>query len=134
MTTRAEYEPILQGKDAVTNVIIAHFCEQGWQCDDILKNVATKIYSPHRALVRVTFDSDNQQYWVNGEYESKGENVLAIRFACIKKTFSQAEIVDALEAFIIEVESSINQSYAVRFLGDNKPLVRGNKPLPQWNW
>lgn len=120
MTTRAERERVLQGQDSIANTIIEHLLAQEWSGDRILKNIAGKVYSPNRAVVRVEFDSANQQYWVTGEYVSKGENVLSGCFACVKARFSPAEIAVAMDAFLKEAETRINQSFAVRFLG-NKP-------------
>lgn len=117
MTTRAERECVLQGKDPVVNTVIAHLSVKGWSGDRILKNVAGKVYSPNRALVRVEYDSENQQYWVTGEYISQGENVLSGCFACIKAAFSPAEIAVAMDCFLNDAETRISQSFAVRYLG-----------------
>ncbi len=118
MTTRAQRECVLQGQDTVVNTIIGHLLAQGWSGDRILKNVANKLYSPNRALVRVEFDSEGQQYWVNGEYTSMGENVLSGCFICIKETSLRADITAAMDRFLMEAESKISQSFAVRFIGN----------------
>lgn len=118
MTTRAEREPLLQGRDLIANAVIGYLLARGWSGDHILKNVAQKVYSPNRALVRVELDSENQQYWVTGEYVSMGENVLSGCFACIKATTSLDEIGAGMDRFIQEAEIRIGRSFAVRFLGD----------------
>ena len=118
MTTRAEREPLLQGQDLIANAVIGYLLARGWSGDRILKNVAQKVYLPNRALVRVELDSENQQYWVTGEYVSMGENVLSGCFACIKATTSLDEIGAGMDRFIQEAEIRIGRSFAVRFLGD----------------
>lgn len=120
MTTKPERELVLQGQDPIANTIIEYLLAKEWSGDRILKNIAEKVYSPNRAVVRVEYDSDNQQYWVTGEYTSKGENVVSGCFACIKARFSPAEIAVAMDCFLNEAETRINQSFAVRFLG-SKP-------------
>lgn len=117
MTTRQEREVVLQGKNAMAESVMAHLAAHGWTRERILRNVAHKTYLPHAATVRVELDSENQQYWVKGEYVSKGDNVLATCFACIPSTAAQADVFDAMDAFIQEAEQQINQSFAVRFLG-----------------
>lgn len=126
MTTRDERERVLQGHDSIANAVIAHLLANGWSGDRILKNIAYKEYSPHRALVRVEYDSDNQQYWVTGDYVSKGENVLSVCFAHIPATFSSEQIAAAMDCFLKEAETRINESFAVRFLG-NKPTVTSER-------
>lgn len=118
MTTRAEREPLLQGQDLIANAVISYLLARGWSGDRILKNVAQKVYSPNRALVRVELDSENQQYWVTGEYVSMGENVLSGCFAYIKTTSSLDEIGAEMGRFLQEAETRIGRSFAVRFLGD----------------
>lgn len=118
MTTRAEREPLLQGQDLIANAVISYLLARGWSGDRILKNVAQKVYSPNRALVRVELDSENQQYWVSGEYVSMGENVLSGCFACIKTTSSLEEIGAEMCRYLQEAEIRIGRSFAVRFLGD----------------
>lgn len=120
MTTKDERERVLQGQDTIANAIIGYFLAKEWSGDRILKNIAEKEYSPNRAVVRVEYDSENRQYWVSGEYVSKGENVLSGCFACIKATFSPEEIAAGMDRFLKEAETRISQSFAVRFLG-NKP-------------
>lgn len=117
MTTRQELENLLQGRDAIANAVIDHLLANGWESDRILKNLATKRYPPHSAAIRVTFDSEYRQYWVKGEYVSKGENVLGTCFACIEATSSKDEIASAVDAFLRAAEACIKQSFAVRFLG-----------------
>jgi len=117
MTTRAEYKPLLNGEDVISSSIIAFFKEHGWEGDYIIKNIAAKQYDPHKATVRVHLDSDNNQYFVKGEYYSKGENVLSLCTAYIKGNHSSEEITAALRDFLKEVEKCINESFAVRFLG-----------------
>lgn len=118
MTTRAEREPLLQGQDLIANAVIGYLLARGWSGDRILKNVAQKVYLPNCAQVRVELDSENQQYWVTGEYVSMGENVLSGCFACIKATTSLDEIGAGMDRFIQEAEIRIGRSFAVRFLGD----------------
>lgn len=120
MSTRAERERVLQGQDPIVNTIVGHLTMKGWSGDRILKNVAGKVYSPNRALVRVEYDSVNLHYWVAGEYTSQGENVLSGCFACIKAAASPQEIAVAMDAFLIDAETRISRSFAVHFLG-NKP-------------
>ena len=120
MTTKDERERVLQGQDTIANAIIGYFLAKEWSGDRILKNIAEKEYSPNRAVVRVEYDSENRQYWVSGEYVSKGENVLSGCFACIKTTCSPEEIAAGMDRFLNEAETRISQSFAVRFLG-NKP-------------
>lgn len=117
MTWKEERERLLQGLDPKANAVMAHLAAQGWAVDRILKNVAQKEYLPHRATVRVEFDREYQHYWVNGEYVSEGNNVLAGCFAFIKESFSPEQTKEALDAFLADAERSINQSFAVRFLG-----------------
>jgi len=118
MTTKAESEQLTQGNHPIANAIIGYLLARGWSGDSFLKNVTEKVYSPNRALVRVEFDSEGQQYWVNCEYTSMGENVLSGCFICIKETSLRADITAAMDRFLMEAESKISQSFAVRFIGN----------------
>jgi hypothetical protein len=117
MTTKAQREVLLQGKDPVANAIIAHLVAQGWSNDYILKNVASKKYLPHTAVVRVELDSENEMYYVHGEYTSCGQNVLSIYTAYIKAACTPEQRKAAMEKFLLDVEKAINNSFAVRHLG-----------------
>lgn len=117
MTTKAEREVLLQGQDPMVNAIINFLVERGWSNDYILRNVASKEYLPHRAVVRVELDSENNMYYVGGEYTSQGENVLAICMAYIKAEFTPEQVAAAMEKFVQDAEKYINNSFAVRFLG-----------------
>jgi hypothetical protein len=131
MTTQAELQRLLKGEDPTANGLVKHLLSKGWFADRIIKNIATKEYSPHRALIRVTLDSENDQYWVNGEYTSKGENVLSGCFACIKTGSSLEDSNAAMDDFLEEVEDRIGQSFAVRFLAKKKiPVTMGTS----WSW
>jgi len=119
MTTKQERELLLQGQDAIANAIIGRFQEKGWRTDYILRNVASKTYLPHTAVVRVEVDTEYQQYWVKGEYTSVGQNVLSTCYACISASATPAELVAAVDRFLVEAEQRINQSFAVRFIGSS---------------
>ncbi len=118
MTTRQERALVLQGKDAMVNAVIAYFAEHGWTGELLLKNVTCKVYSPNDATVRVEFDSEGQQYWVTSIYVSQGENILSGCILCIKASTSAEELRSKLDAYLSEIEEKINQSFAVRFLGN----------------
>lgn len=120
MTTKAEREVVLQGNDPIANAVIAYLVARGWSNEGTLRNVASKRYSPHCAVVRVELDSEYQQYWVHGDYVSKGENVLSTCIATIKAASSPDEIDADMAAFLDETERRINQSFAVRFLGNKQ--------------
>ncbi|TAL65651.1 MAG: hypothetical protein EPN79_10735 [Burkholderiaceae bacterium] len=115
MTTKIERERLLLGQDEKANAIIECLCSRGWIRGSILKNVATKEYRPHVAVVRVEYDSEYQQYWVSGQYDSEGNNVLAGSIACIKGSLDPANIQEAVDDFLVKAEHSIGQSFAVRF-------------------
>lgn len=117
MSKKEALERVLQGQDPFAKAIIDHLLAQGWNGDRILKNIALKVYSPHEAVIRVTPDPEYPQYWVKGEYHSKGENVLSTCYACIQAAASPAEVTAAMDRFLEEAEREINQSFAVRFLG-----------------
>lgn len=131
MTTKAQREVLLQGQDRIANLVISHLVSRGWNGDYILKNVVSKKYSPHTAIVRVELDSENEQYWVRGEYTSVGQNVLAIEFACIKATFTDEQVIAAVDNFIVNAEKAIGQSFAVRFLGT--PSVQTSSAVAETN-
>lgn len=118
MTTKAEREELLQGNDLISTFIIGYLLANDWVRDDILKNVATKTYLPHRAVVRVELDSEYGQYWVTGEYTSQGENVISGCIACIKINSPLVDATTRMAKFLTDVESEINQSFAVRFIGN----------------
>lgn len=123
MPRRAELERVLQGQDPIANALIGHLFAQGWSGDFIVKNVAIKVYPPHQAVVRVMPDLAYQQYWVKGEYHSKGENVLSTCTAWVKATASPEEMADAMSHFLREAESRISESFAVRFLGGQSQVA-----------
>lgn len=112
---------LLQGHDAKAGAIIGYLLWKGWHGDRILKNVAMKMYSPNRALARVTYDQEYGQYWLKGEYSSRGENVLAGVSVCVNADASLEETAGVIELFIREAEIRIAQSYAVRILA-NPPI------------
>lgn len=120
MTTKQERERLLQGQDAMANAIIARLEHHGWKADRILRNAASKTYLPHTAVVRVELDSEFQQYWVRGEYTSVGQNVLSTCYACVQASSTPAEVIVAMDQFLEEAESRINQSFAVRFIGASR--------------
>lgn len=117
MTTEQQRQDVLQGKNEVVNEIMAFLSEQGWAVDRIIKSVASKIYKPNNATIWVTFDSVYDMYWVKPEYTSRGENVLSLCNIMLKGSESKEEQRAKLEAFILEVDNKINNSFAVRFLG-----------------
>lgn len=116
MTTKSERELLLQGKDLMANAIVAHMLAQGWECDCILKNAVTKQVGPRHASIWVEFDSENQQYWLKGEYTSAGEDVLSTCFCHIKVTSSPEEITKEMARLLTDVDARLSQSFAARFL------------------
>lgn len=118
MTTKAQRERTLQGQDPMVNLIVGYLLASGWEGDRILKNVASKEYSPNRAVVRVELDAQNKQYWVTGEYTSAGVNVLGTGLICIRATALPEQVASSMAAFVQDAELRISQSFAVRFLGD----------------
>lgn len=117
MTTKAELEVLLQGKDEMTNQIIEFFISRGWAGDRIIKNIATKTYHPNSAVVRVMLDSVNGLYTVSPEYVSCGVNVLQFLSLYIRASTDSAQLKSMLEKQFERIEKEINGSFAVRFLG-----------------
>lgn len=117
MTTKAQREVLLQGQDPVANAIIAHLVARGWANESILRNVASKEYLPNTAVVRVELDSENEMYYVLGDYTSCGHNVLAIYTGYIKASSTPEQLTAAMDKFLVDAEKAINESFAVRHLG-----------------
>lgn len=118
MTTKAELEVLLQGKDEMTNQIIGFFISRGWAGDKIIKNIATKTYHPNSATVRVMLDSVNGIYTVAPTYVSCGENVLRFLVLYVRaSTTDSSQLRSMLEKQYEKIEREINGSFAVRFLG-----------------
>jgi hypothetical protein len=120
MTTKEQREVVLQGKDPMVCSIIEHLEAHGWTQERILKNVAQKHYSPHDASIWVELESEFQRYWVTARYESMGHNVAATCHAIIDASHSPAQVASALDAFLLTVEKSIGESFAVRFLSKSQ--------------
>lgn len=120
MSRPAALEAVLQGRDVLTNAVIAYLVDRGWSVDRIIKNVAMKQYAPNRATFRVTLDLVYRHYLVAGEYVSEGHNVLSTCFASIKEGTCSEQINAQMNALLCEAEQRINNSFAVRFLG-NQP-------------
>lgn len=118
MTTKAEYEELLQGRDSVTNAIINHLVLCGWEGDRIIKNVAQKRYAPNMATIRVKLDSCNRLYSLEGEYISEGQNVLSIYGCYVKADTPKTEIISAVAEYLRGIEVAISNSYAVRLLAN----------------
>jgi hypothetical protein len=118
MTTKAELEVLLQGKDEMNNQIIEFFISRGWAGDRIIKNIATKTYHPNSAVVRVMLDSVNGLYRVSPEYVSCGENVLRFLDVYIRSSTDCTQLQSILEKQYERIEKEINCSFAVRFLGN----------------
>ena len=76
MTTKAEREILLQGKDEVANLAMATLAERGWAIDCRLKNVATRTYGPNGASIRIELDSEFERYWLHAHYWTEGSNIL----------------------------------------------------------
>lgn len=129
MTTKAQREVLLQGQDAMCNMIVALLVAQGWSNDGILKNLLSKEYPPHHAAIWVELDSDNQLYYLKGEYVSKGDNVLISCLCYIKADSSPAEVAAAVEAYLADAENQIHNSFAVRFIG-NSTSMGPRQPRP----
>lgn len=96
-----------------------------WKSDWLVKNVATKMYetatAPHRALVRLTYDAECQRYWLKGEYESEGRNVLSTVFIFFSENAERDVIDQAVDDFLQEAEAAISNTYAVRLMAHLKP-------------
>lgn len=116
MTTKEQREVVLQGKDPMVCSIIDYLTARGWTQERILKNVAQKHYSPHDATIWVELESEFQRYWVTATYVSMGQNVCGTCHALIDATNSPQQVAAALDSFLLTVEKSIGESFAVRFL------------------
>jgi len=116
MTTKEQREVVLQGKDPMVIRIMEHLLANGWLQERILKNVAQKHYSPHQASIWVELESEYNRYWATARYESMGQNVCSTSYACIDATHSPEQVASAMDAFLMTVEKSIGESFAVRFL------------------
>jgi len=116
MTTKEQREVVLQGKDPMVCSIIEYLQERSWTQERILKNVAQKHYSPHDASIWVELEADFQRYWVTARYESMGQNVASTCHAIIDASHRPEQVASALDAFLLTVEKSIGESFAVRFL------------------
>lgn len=115
MTTKAEREPLLQGRDPVANAAIGFLMAHGWSGDRIIKNVATKRYGPNQAEVWVELDSTNRQYHVTGKYVSAGENALS-GILVIPGNATPSEVEHLMAAYLVKAEDGIANSFAGRFL------------------
>ena len=106
--------------DIATAIVDRLVALHGWYTDRILKNWVAKEYDsavgPKRASLRVTFDAENNQFFLNCEFTSAGEDVLAGCLAVIPATATAAEVEAAVDAHIARAEKAIAGSYAVRLL------------------
>lgn len=115
MTTKAEREILLQGKDEVANLAMATLAERGWAIERRLKNVATRTYGPNGASIRIELDSEFQRYWLHANYWTEGSNILeaTIDFfpAGMSADYQASKVID----YLAQVEKKINGSFAMRF-------------------
>ncbi len=92
----------------------------GWKIDRILTNVATKDHDtavgPKQASVRIKFDAECSQYWLNAEYYSEGRNALAGCIACFPATADDATVEAHVDAFVASATKMIGGTYAARLL------------------
>jgi hypothetical protein len=123
MTTKEQREVVLQGKDPMVCSIIDYLTARGWAQERILKNVTQKHYSPHDASIWVELESEFQRYWVTARYESEGRNVASTCHAIIDASHSPEQVATALNAFLLTVEKSIGESFAVRFLSKTQDFA-----------
>jgi hypothetical protein len=106
--------------DIATAVIERLVALHGWYPDRIRTNWAGKEYDsavgPKRAQLWMSFDAENNQFFLKGEFTSAGEDVLANCMTVIRGTATVDEVEAAVDAHLVRAEKAITSSYAVRLL------------------
>jgi len=106
----------------IQELVISRLVKQhGWFTDHLVPNWVGKHYKTAvaptaRASLRLSHDKVNHQFWLNGEFTSAGENVLATAFACLPEAFDEAEVHAAVDEYIADAEKRIAGAYSVRLL------------------
>lgn len=116
------------------NLIIDAMAAHGWVKDSIT-DCFTKSFDtfvgPNAGHASVWLLPDRVQdgYWItNGTFLSAGENVLAADILYLPLTAT--DVPTSIEAFVAQMESSIQDSYAVRMLNQPQPeMSTGESPL-----
>jgi len=92
----------------------------GWTQDSLLDFAATKQYPTavgmKQASVRIRKDSTEPQYWLNGEYQSEGNNALAACVGCIRADLQIEEVEALVDTFAAKADKTVSETYAARLL------------------
>ena len=107
-----------QMNQQVQKLAVKRLAAQGWVSDRLLTHVLSKEYASavgnKRASARV--DRSGTGYWLSGEYWSEGGNILSCCSRTIPSSTDKEAVNSLVDAFLVDIEKRISESYAVRLL------------------
>jgi hypothetical protein len=105
----------------ITEVAMKRLVDQhGWAADRVLDNIVMKHFQTavglKQASVRIKDDSEGGRYWLSAEYQSEGRNALEACSGIVSATADVPQAHAEVDAFVIEVNRQIGETYAARLL------------------